>query len=152
MREKIFFIRINGEVDHVFHPASSEHGFIDGDTDSNGRLIMHMDEHSDVDDYIINKYWDFDSSEWKDREPSPGLHYFWNGSSWELAFDKIIDAVRAERHRRLRVTDWTQLPDSPLSDSEKAAWATYRQELRDITNNLEGVEGPEDVNWPTPPQ
>lgn len=152
MRDKIFFIKINGEVDHVFHPASSQHGFIDGDTDSNGRLIMHMDEHVDVDDYMMNKYWDFGSSQWKDRDSCPGQHYFWNGSSWELDSDKIIEVIRAERHRLLARSDWTQVPDSPLSTDMRNAWAGYRQELRDITNNLEGVESPEDVNWPEPPQ
>ena len=30
-------------------------------------------------------------------------------------------------------SDWTVMPDSPLSDSKKAEWKTYRQALRDIT-------------------
>ena len=29
-------------------------------------------------------------------------------------------------------SDWTQLPDSPLSSTKKAEWATYRQSLRDL--------------------
>ena len=39
---------------------------------------------------------------------------------------------RAKRDRLLEASDWTQMPDSPLSDSKKAEWATYRQELRDL--------------------
>ena len=34
-------------------------------------------------------------------------------------------------------SDWTQLADSPLSDSKKAEWATYRQTLRDLTDNID---------------
>lgn len=31
----------------------------------------------------------------------------------------------------LKDSDWTQLPDVPLSAEKKAEWATYRQALRD---------------------
>ena len=37
--------------------------------------------------------------------------------------------IRAWRNAQLSATDWTQLGDSPL---DKAAWATYRQALRDL--------------------
>ena len=43
-------------------------------------------------------------------------------------------AVRSQRDDRLKNSDWTQMPDSPLSDASKALWATYRQSLRDMTN------------------
>ena len=33
------------------------------------------------------------------------------------------------RNEQLFRTDWTQLPDAPV---DKAAWATYRQALRDL--------------------
>ena len=42
------------------------------------------------------------------------------------------DEFRAKRDRLLEASDWTQMPDSPLSDSKKAEWATYRQALRDL--------------------
>ena len=53
--------------------------------------------------------------------------------------------VRAERNRRLSETDWTQVADAPV---DQAAWATYRQALRDITAQ-EGF--PWDVQWPQMP-
>jgi len=37
----------------------------------------------------------------------------------------------------LRDTDWTQMPDSPLTTEKKAEWATYRQALRDITDDAD---------------
>lgn len=53
-------------------------------------------------------------------------------------------AVRAERNEKLAACDWTQLPDAPV---DKAAWATYRQELRDITLQSD----PFNIIWPTAP-
>jgi hypothetical protein len=40
------------------------------------------------------------------------------------------DVVRVERNKLLVESDWTQLPDAPV---DAAAWATYRQALRDVT-------------------
>lgn len=55
-------------------------------------------------------------------------------------------SVRAERNSLLTATDWTQVADAPV---DKAAWATYRQALRDIT----GQDGfPWSVEWPTQPE
>jgi len=52
----------------------------------------------------------------------------------------------------LSSSDWTQVPDSPLTTEQKAAWATYRQALRDLPANLTGEEiTVEDAPWPTPP-
>ena len=39
-------------------------------------------------------------------------------------------AVRAERNAKLSASDWTQVADAPV---DQAAWATYRQALRDVT-------------------
>lgn len=55
------------------------------------------------------------------------------------------DAVRAERNKLLAESDWTQVADAPV---DKAAWATYRQALRDISAQ-EGF--PWEVQWPQMP-
>lgn len=57
-------------------------------------------------------------------------------------------AVRMDRNKRLANCDWTQLADCSLSDTDKAAWATYRQSLRDLPAN-KGF--PYTVTWPTKP-
>ena len=54
-------------------------------------------------------------------------------------------AVRADRTKRLAECDWTQLADST---ADKAAWATYRAALRDITK-ADGF--PWTMVWPTQP-
>jgi len=53
--------------------------------------------------------------------------------------------VRAERNTLLAACDWTQLADAPV---DKEAWATYRQALRDITDQ---PGFPSEVMWPTQP-
>ena len=49
-----------------------------------------------------------------------------------MSMSFLWEALREKRDRRLSDSDWTQMPDCPLSDSKKAEWATYRQALRDI--------------------
>lgn len=55
------------------------------------------------------------------------------------------DSVRIKRNRLLEKSDFTQMPDYP---GDKAAWATYRQALRDIPQTY---SSPEEVVWPTTP-
>lgn len=56
--------------------------------------------------------------------------------------------IRTKRNRLLYESDWTQLPNGPLSSELQTAWATYRQALRDITAQ---PGFPTDVVWPTSP-
>lgn len=62
--------------------------------------------------------------------------------------DETADDVRDQRNTKLDDSDWTQIADSPLSDADKTLWQTYRQELRDITDQ---TGFPTDVTWPTEP-
>jgi len=63
----------------------------------------------------------------------------------EPPVEAVAKRVRAKRDRLLDQSDWTQVPDAPV---DQTAWATYRQELRDIPEQ-EGF--PRDVTWPTEP-
>lgn len=49
----------------------------------------------------------------------------------------ILESIRRKRNFLLDTSDWTQMPDSPLSSEKKAEWAAYRQQLRDITIDLD---------------
>lgn len=53
--------------------------------------------------------------------------------------------VRKERNARLTASDWTQVADAPV---DQAAWAAYRQALRDLPSVYSG-EGP--IPWPVAP-
>jgi hypothetical protein len=57
-------------------------------------------------------------------------------------------AVRTIRDELLGGCDWTQLTGAPLDAGEIAAWATYRQALRDVPNDQ---ADPYAIVWPTPP-
>jgi len=46
-----------------------------------------------------------------------------------------IAQFRALRNDALNSTDWTQLPDAPLSAEKVAEYKTYRQTLRDLPAN-----------------
>ncbi len=55
-------------------------------------------------------------------------------------------SVRNQRNALLTASDWTQVADAPV---DAAAWATYRQALRDITLQ---AGFPHSVTWPTQPE
>lgn len=54
----------------------------------------------------------------------------------------------AKRNALLASSDWTQLPDVPLSVEQKSDWAAYRQQLRDITSQ---TGFPDNIAWPIEP-
>lgn len=54
-------------------------------------------------------------------------------------------SVRQQRTDKLKDSDWTQVADAPV---DQAAWATYRQALRDVTAQ-EGF--PWTITWPEMP-
>ena len=70
-----------------------------------------------------------------------------NEAAYKAAKDaEQAKSVRQQRGEKLKDSDWTQVADAPV---DKAAWATYRQALRDVT----GQEGfPWTITWPTQPE
>jgi len=65
---------------------------------------------------------------------------------WDAgANDRKAAEVRTSRTQKLKDCDWTQINDST---ADKAAWATYRQALRDITKQ---TGFPWIVEWPVQP-
>jgi len=57
--------------------------------------------------------------------------------------------ISIQRNSLLISSDWTQIPNGPLTQEQQQAWADYRQQLRDITSQS-GY--PFNVVWPTQPQ
>ena len=73
----------------------------------------------------------------------------------EAAYQATLDAKTAEGHRITRNkllddTDWTQMNDSPLSNEDKTAWATYRNELRNLPDD-DAWPNLSDEDWPVQP-
>ena len=54
----------------------------------------------------------------------------------DMPTDDYKANMRATRNQLLAASDWTQVTDAPV---DAAAWATYRQALRDL---------PTDSSWP----
>ena len=76
------------------------------------------------------------------------------GVTWDqvqTAIDNLVDEelinLRTERNRLIALTDWTQMEDIPQSTRD--AWKTYRQALRDITENYTTLDT---VVWPEKPE
>jgi hypothetical protein len=65
----------------------------------------------------------------------------------QAELESIVQSANARKRRNklLTASDWTQVADAPV---DKAAWATYRQELRDISAQ---AGFPATVVWPTQP-
>ena len=63
---------------------------------------------------------------------------------------RVAEGHRATRNKLLADSDWTQMNDSPLSNEDKTAWATYRQELRDLSD-LDAWPHLDDADWPVAP-
>mgnify|MGYP001548406029 CR=1 FL=1 len=64
----------------------------------------------------------------------------------EPSDEELAAKIRNERNALLTASDWTQVADAPV---DQAAWAVYRQALRDIPTQ-EGF--PQSVTWPVAPQ
>ena len=54
----------------------------------------------------------------------------------------------SKRDKLLQESDYTQLPDVPLTDEKRSEWVTYRASLRDISSQS---SYPDSVTWPTKP-
>ena len=72
----------------------------------------------------------------------------WNDYETNTKPAVALNDLRLVRDAKLAQSDWTQGADSPLTDSKKTEWATYRQSLRDITDSATSLD---DVTWPEKP-
>ncbi len=102
--------------------------------DKNPNIAFMQGNVPDVNKYCVNVATDPHT---KESKPEPTVY--------------IDEYIRDLRTKLLKSSDWTQGADSPLSDSKKTEWQTYRQQLRDwpSTNTATTVDT---VVWPTQPE
>ena len=62
-----------------------------------------------------------------------------------------FEELRTYRDDELSTSDWTQVPDGPLDSTTKAAWATYREKLRDLPSDAKAPFWFDDSDWPLAP-
>lgn len=82
------------------------------------------------------------------EEDTAQVGWVFDGTTW-IEPTVSIDDLRVERDALLSSSDFTQLADSPLTDEQKNAWVTYRQQLRDLPGSYVPVTEPE---WPIQPE
>jgi hypothetical protein len=79
-----------------------------------------------------------------------GIGFAFDGEKWvkpnQSTTEELASDVRVQRDFKLSSSDWTQVADAPV---DQAAWATYRQALRDIPSQ---AGFPSEVTWPTEPE
>lgn len=76
---------------------------------------------------------DIDEVSAKELEP---LEFRWN-------------KVRQQRNHKLDSFRWTVMPDSPLTEANKAEWLAYLKALQALTKDL---VDPDEVVWPQQPE
>jgi len=91
--------------------------------------------------------WNTTTLQWEANPDQAALEAAQTAAIAQKELQQLTREVLNERKAKLVASDWTQLPDVPIST--KTAWATYRQELRDITAQ---AGYPTEITWPTPPQ
>lgn len=129
---------------------------------ANGEIVSIRDC-PDITEQILD-----DDILWIEGEYPPSSYYIDNGvpvefpahsfkyanfdystKTWVEDVKRIEAEVKAKRNTLLSASDWTQIPNGPLTAEKQQAWATYRQALRDITAQ---TGYPTNVEWPTAPQ
>ena len=138
-----------GNVESIIDIGLFATNYTDGQVQGE-HTMFDVTDRDDLDVLISERA--YKNGEWIIRPPQPNIHYDWDNDteSWVLS-PRLMEEVKAKRNKMLLASDWTQFNDSPLSAADKEAWATYRQQLRDITEHLSGVTDLEQVPWPTEP-
>ena len=74
-------------------------------------------------------------------------------AEWKAVADGMpaaeLEQLRAERNNKLAECDWVVVKAQEDGTAVPAAWVTYRQALRDITDTYSSID---DVVWPDKPE
>ena len=138
----------NGEIQHVVS-MGADSDYVDGQL-YNGLLAKAVASDADGHELIATKY--YVDGQWHSREPRLNAWQDWIDNAWSVNLDRLMQQVRHDRDQGLYTCDWTQFADSPLTATEKAEWATYRQALRDVPETYAAATSLDDIIWPTKPE
>ena len=143
-------INSNTEIHCLYVPGGTFQDEGVWETDSNYIVVHIHDEVPDHVSFMRTQY--YKDGAWKPREWK-GIYYKWKGLSeeWEFDSDRFWKDVRDDRFSRLYECDWTQLPDTALSDTKKSEWAVYRSALRDLPEIQSGAIELDKIVWPDKP-
>lgn len=138
-----------GQVMSVFTPGG-DGDYVDGQVYGD-YTARHISPDEDPTTFILEWYWT--AQGWQHRGERPTINHTWSGDAWVLDTSLLTAQIRVQRNKRLFESDWTILPDSPLTAEQKTESQTYRQALRDLIAGLDfsTVQSIDDVTWPTAP-
>lgn len=85
----------------------------------------------------------------KPPQPNEFCVFDYQSKQWIPNSDLAKQYVSRQRNTFLYQSDWTQIPNNPLTPEKQQEWADYRQQLRDIPTQS-GY--PFNVVWPTQPE
>ena len=107
----------------------------------NGKYLKFYHEKEFSIERVQTPYIELNTEEWKQAYQNPqgtyrvinGSHSLYINTTEEQA---AIDLRRIKNQRTilLKESDWVVLPHSPITGSKLEEWITYRQELRNVTN------------------
>jgi hypothetical protein len=85
------------------------------------------------------------------REQNGTYTFTLNNETVKVRNRMLLADMITERNKQLTASDWTQMPDSPITDEQKQLWQTYRQALRDFPNTYTGSPNEWQASFPTKP-
>ncbi len=121
--------------------------------DDDGFPIAFYDDAVYPEESIPNEAIEITEDQWQDLLNNQGSRKF-DADTGEVVdgqkiYKKTWDSIKLRRNALLLESDWTQVPDSPLTAEVKEDWALYRQALRDLTDDF---ASPDDVVFPDKPE
>jgi len=131
MNRYIVYNATTGHIESVLQLSDKSKALMQADNPNSGFLLGSV---ADVNEYCINVSTEPHTIESKPKPVTNIQHY-----------------IRDLRTKYLQLSDWTQAADSPLTDTKKAEWATYRQQLRDMPADADTYSSINDIVWPTKP-
>ena len=149
MAHRFVFINSEGLLNGICSPGSDDQ-FVNLQMYGDSRAVI-IPAEVDSDDLMVTGWYDTDDDTWKIRDKCPSLYHVWVDKAWAFDSESFFEILRSERNEKLYSSDWTQLVDSPLPDSDKALWVTYRAALRDVPSTNASITSLDDVVWPAEP-
>ena len=98
--------------------------------DFRGQIVY---KKSDLSEIIIQEIGEIPLDMLESLPVKPNEFSAWDGSGY--VFD--MNLVRTKRNQLLQESDFTQIPDCPLTAEKKEAYRVYRQALRDLPENID---------------
>ena len=138
-----------GQIEAMYTPGAVFHEEGEYEED-NTKTVVHLTD--SVPNHVgFQQTQYYKNGAWTTREWK-GDYYDWTSEEdWDFNSTRFWTTIREDREYKLRLCDWTQMADSPLTDEKKAAWATYRQALRALPDTNKNENNMNEIVWPTQP-